>query len=113
MELYFLLKADHDPRNAAYIVTQGPLPHTVPDLWQMVWEQGCVVLVMLTRLGEPDAPLCHRYWPEDGSEIYHIYEVSGAFYRNVNVQGSSNAFDFVGNSELPAILMEKHLTLKK
>ncbi|BES96315.1 PTPc [Nesidiocoris tenuis] len=66
---------DHDPRTVAYIVTQGPLPHTVPDLWQMVWEQGCVVLVMLTRLGEPDSPLCHRYWPEDGSEVYHIYEV--------------------------------------
>ncbi|XP_024081588.1 receptor-type tyrosine-protein phosphatase N2 [Cimex lectularius] len=67
--------ADHDPRNAAYIVAQGPLPHTVPDLWQMVWEQGCVVLVMLTRLEVNETQLCHRYWPEDGSEIYHIYEV--------------------------------------
>uniref|UniRef100_A0A1B6GL34 Protein-tyrosine-phosphatase n=3 Tax=Proconiini TaxID=565685 RepID=A0A1B6GL34_9HEMI len=66
---------DHDPRNPAYIATQGPLPHTAPDLWQMVWEQGCVVMVMLTRLIENDVSMCHRYWPEEGSELYHIYEV--------------------------------------
>uniref|UniRef100_A0A1B6DJL1 Receptor-type tyrosine-protein phosphatase N2 n=1 Tax=Clastoptera arizonana TaxID=38151 RepID=A0A1B6DJL1_9HEMI len=66
---------DHDPRNPAYIATQGPLPHTAPDFWQMVWEQGCVVIVMLTRLIENDVAMCHRYWPEEGSELYHIYEV--------------------------------------
>lgn len=66
---------DHDPRNPAYIATQGPLPDTSADFWQMVWEQGCVVIVMLTRLVENDVVLCHRYWPEEGSELYHIYEV--------------------------------------
>ena len=44
-----LLQTDHDPRNPAYIVTQGPMAHTVADFWQMVWEQGSVVLVMLSR----------------------------------------------------------------
>ncbi|KAJ4431133.1 Receptor-type tyrosine-protein phosphatase N2 [Periplaneta americana] len=66
---------DHDPRNPAYIATQGPLPHTAPDFWQMVWEQGSVVMVMLTRLTENGTAMCHRYWPEEGSELYHIYEV--------------------------------------
>lgn len=66
---------DHDPRNPAYIATQGPLPNTAPDLWQMVWEQGSVVMVMLTRLTENGSAMCHRYWPEEGSEVYHIYEV--------------------------------------
>ncbi|CAG0898059.1 unnamed protein product [Darwinula stevensoni] len=66
---------DHDPRNPAYIATQGPLPVTAADFWQMVWEQGSVVIVMLTRLTENALPLCHRYWPEEGSEVYHIYEV--------------------------------------
>ncbi|XP_076291389.1 tyrosine phosphatase IA-2 isoform X2 [Lasioglossum baleicum] len=66
---------DHDPRNPAYIATQGPLPHTSADFWQLVWEQGSVVIVMLTRLTEDGVAMCHRYWPEEGSELYHIYEV--------------------------------------
>ncbi|KAK7494276.1 hypothetical protein BaRGS_00014558, partial [Batillaria attramentaria] len=66
---------DHDPRNPAYICTQGPLPHTVADFWQMVWEQGSVVIVMLTKLTENGTAMCHRYWPEEGSDLYHIYEV--------------------------------------
>uniref|UniRef100_A0A0C9PR40 Ptprn2 protein n=1 Tax=Fopius arisanus TaxID=64838 RepID=A0A0C9PR40_9HYME len=66
---------DHDPRNPAYIATQGPLPQTSADFWQLVWEQGSVVIVMLTRLTEEGQAMCHRYWPEEGSELYHIYEV--------------------------------------
>lgn len=66
---------DHDPRNPAYIAAAGPMAHTAPDFWQMVWEQGSVVMVMLTRLTENGQQLCHRYWPEEGSELYHIYEV--------------------------------------
>lgn len=66
---------DHDPRNPAYIATQGPLPHTSPDFWQLIWEQGAVVIVMLTRLTEGGNAMCHRYWPEEGSEMYHVYEV--------------------------------------
>lgn len=66
---------DHDPRNPSYIVTQGPLSQTVADFWQMVWEQGCVVIVMLTRLQDNGYHLCHRYWPEEGSEKYNIFEV--------------------------------------
>ncbi|XP_018319083.1 receptor-type tyrosine-protein phosphatase-like N [Agrilus planipennis] len=66
---------DHDPRNPAYIATQGPLPNTSADFWQMIWEQGTVVIVILTRLTESGTAMCHRYWPEEGSELYHIYEV--------------------------------------
>uniref|UniRef100_A0A4W3HV12 Protein tyrosine phosphatase receptor type N2 n=1 Tax=Callorhinchus milii TaxID=7868 RepID=A0A4W3HV12_CALMI len=66
---------DHDPRNPAYIATQGPLPATVADFWQMVWENGCVVIVMLTPLMENGDQQCHHYWPDEGSQLYHIYEV--------------------------------------
>ena len=37
--------------------------------------QGCVVIVMLTRLQDNGLQMCHRYWPEEGSEQYHIFEV--------------------------------------
>uniref|UniRef100_A0A9L0T4W6 Protein tyrosine phosphatase receptor type N2 n=1 Tax=Equus caballus TaxID=9796 RepID=A0A9L0T4W6_HORSE len=67
---------DHDPRNPAYIATQGPLPATVADFWQMVWESGCVVIVMLTPLSENGVRQCYHYWPDEGSNLYHIYEVN-------------------------------------
>ncbi|KAM6421985.1 receptor-type tyrosine-protein phosphatase N2 [Rhynochetos jubatus] len=67
---------DHDPRNPAYIATQGPLPATITDFWQMVWENGCVVIVMLTPLTENGVKQCYHYWPDEGSNLYHIYEVN-------------------------------------
>ncbi|KAF4088722.1 hypothetical protein AMELA_G00057960 [Ameiurus melas] len=67
---------DHDPRNPAYISAQGPLSSTVADFWQMVWESGCVVIVMLTPLAENGTKQCHQYWPDEGSDLYHIYEVN-------------------------------------
>ncbi|KAM9288075.1 receptor-type tyrosine-protein phosphatase N2 [Cariama cristata] len=67
---------DHDPRNPAYVATQGPLPATVADFWQMVWENGCVVIVMLTPLVENGVKQCYHYWPDEGSNLYHIYEVN-------------------------------------
>ena len=30
---------------------------------------------MLTRLTEEGKGMCYRYWPGEGSELYHIYEV--------------------------------------
>ncbi|XP_076156172.1 receptor-type tyrosine-protein phosphatase N2-like [Alosa pseudoharengus] len=67
---------DHDPRYPAYIATQGPLPSTVADFWQMVWESGAVVIVMLTPLTEGGVKQCYHYWPDEGSNLYHIYEVN-------------------------------------
>ncbi|XP_077442375.1 receptor-type tyrosine-protein phosphatase-like N isoform X2 [Vanacampus margaritifer] len=67
---------EHDPRMPAYIATQGPLSHTIADFWQMVWETGCSVIVMMTALVEEGEKQCDRYWPDEGSSLYHIYEVN-------------------------------------
>ncbi|XP_026876893.2 protein tyrosine phosphatase receptor type Na [Electrophorus electricus] len=67
---------DHDPRLPAYIATQGPLSHTTADFWQMVWENGCTVIVMMTALVEDGEQQCERYWPDEGSSLYNIYEVN-------------------------------------
>lgn len=66
---------DHDPRAPAYVAAQGPMQSTLAHFWQMVWEQGAVVLVALCRLQENGEAACARYWPEEGAEVYHIYEV--------------------------------------
>ena len=36
----------------AYIATQGPLPSTVNEFWQMVWENDSKCIVMLCSLQE-------------------------------------------------------------
>ena len=48
----------------AYIATQGPLPTTTADFWQMVQEQGTAVIVMLTRhIEDASVPKCASYYP--------------------------------------------------
>lgn len=41
----------------------------------MIWEQGAVVIVTLGKMQENGEIACARYWPEEGAEVYHIYEV--------------------------------------
>ncbi|XP_021365280.1 tyrosine-protein phosphatase 10D-like isoform X2 [Mizuhopecten yessoensis] len=61
-----------------YIACQGPLPGTIEDFWQMVWEQDVPLIVMLTRCKEGNTVKCEQYWPENlhESETYGAVEVT-------------------------------------
>ncbi|XP_063713030.1 receptor-type tyrosine-protein phosphatase beta-like isoform X2 [Symsagittifera roscoffensis] len=55
-----------------YIASQGPLPHTVDDFWQMIWEKDVVKVVMLCQCQEMKKGVmrdaCFPYWPNEMSE---------------------------------------------
>ncbi|TNN73314.1 Tyrosine-protein phosphatase non-receptor type 1 [Liparis tanakae] len=47
-----------------YILTQGPLPNTCGNFWEMVWEQRTHGVVMLNRVIEKGSVKCAQYWPQ-------------------------------------------------
>lgn len=42
----------YDGKEKVYIATQGPMPNTVADFWEMVWQEEVALIVMLTQLRE-------------------------------------------------------------
>ena len=40
-----------------YILTQGPLPSTCGDFWQMIWENNTSAIIMLNRIVEKNTLL--------------------------------------------------------
>ena len=46
----------------------GPLPETVKDFWQMIWDHKLQTIVMLTKPVEAGTPKCAIYWPEKVNE---------------------------------------------
>ncbi|XP_019442018.1 PREDICTED: protein-tyrosine-phosphatase PTP1-like [Lupinus angustifolius] len=51
-----------------FIATQGPLPQTYEDFWDMLIQQHCPVIVMLTSLVENDTVKCGDYFQTEDDE---------------------------------------------
>lgn len=47
-----------------YVATQGPIPATFNDFWNMVWQQDVRVIVMLTAEMEGGQVKAHNYWSQ-------------------------------------------------
>eukprot|EP00069_Balaena_mysticetus_P015772 bmy_09431T0 len=60
-------------KDKAYIATQGPMPNTVSDFWEMVWQEETSLIVMLTQLREGKEK-CVHYWPTE-EETYGPFRI--------------------------------------
>ncbi|XP_010220017.1 PREDICTED: receptor-type tyrosine-protein phosphatase T-like [Tinamus guttatus] len=58
-----------------FIAAQGPLPGSVVDFWQMIWQEKTSVIVMLTDLVEQNKTKCEQYWPEE-EQVYGDFTVT-------------------------------------
>ncbi|VDK65045.1 unnamed protein product [Onchocerca ochengi] len=47
-----------------YILTQAPLPNTIEDFWQMIWESGSQLIVMLCDAQDVKNTAVPIYWPQ-------------------------------------------------
>lgn len=55
----------HTPlSHKTYIATQGPIPATFNDFWNMVWQRDIRVIVMLTAEAEGGQLKAHNYWKD-------------------------------------------------
>ncbi|XP_010643387.1 tyrosine-protein phosphatase non-receptor type 7 isoform X2 [Fukomys damarensis] len=63
----------YDGQEKVYIATQGPMPNTVSDFWEMVWQEDVCLIIMLTQLRESKEK-CVHYWPTE-EETYGPFRI--------------------------------------
>lgn len=66
----------HPTERSQYISCQAPTPSTFEDFWQMVWQDNCGVIVMLTDFEENGKTKANKYWPELPG---HMHQFSNGF----------------------------------
>lgn len=59
-------KKDEKDMFKTYIATQGCLPATTADFWNMIWQENTRVIVMTTKELERGKSKCVKYWPDQG-----------------------------------------------
>lgn len=76
-----------------YIATQAPMPETVNEFWQMVYEKQCAIIVMATNLMERNKVRCHKYWPDQDQRVeYGKLRVTGI--AELHVQTNDQGYIF-------------------
>lgn len=76
-----------------YIATQGPLPATYKDFWNVIWEQRVPVIIMLTPEIENGLLKCDAYWNanfENVSSKFNLRLVSQQV-ETLNPQSNENS----------------------
>ncbi|KAF2226408.1 hypothetical protein BDZ85DRAFT_256120 [Elsinoe ampelina] len=58
--------------NKRYIATQGPIPVTFADFWNVVWQQDVRVIVMLTAEKEGNQVKAHNYWSDSNYGPFNL-----------------------------------------
>ncbi|KAL9050194.1 MAG: hypothetical protein Q9162_006789 [Coniocarpon cinnabarinum] len=110
-----------------YIATQGPIPATFGDFWNMVWQRDVKVIVMLTAESEGGQIKAHNYWSEkrygpvkinfhsenraslDGNRLKNPAEKKHAQRRSshLGLPGSSTDDTDSRHEEQPAVIVRK------
>ena len=46
------------------------------EFWRLVWDQRVKVVVMITNLVEQGKRKCEQYWPDVGTQLYGVIDVT-------------------------------------
>lgn len=57
------------PKPKSFIATQGPIPASIDDFWQMVFDYNVEIIVMLCSLSENGREKCCEYWNDKIKKI--------------------------------------------
>lgn len=63
------MKKSDEFTSKTYIATQGCLPNTIVDFWNMIWQENTRVIVMTTKEIERTKKKCEKYWADEGQTL--------------------------------------------
>jgi len=92
--------------NTSFIAMQAPTCETTDGFWEVVWEQKCALIVMLTRVEESVVKvrtMSYEYWPSNGD----------ALKIKTGLKVSLTDEQIIRNSDGEEYLVERTFTLKK